>query len=569
MEKYITDMLYTLETTDDILICDRRSNDVTINLKKRTDYPVDQIYKIVKTSQTNNSVAIYPYGSDKFNECADSVLYISDASEVKLWNNGTCWQYDQETGYELAQKNSRDILYKTGYQDIQIDFVNLISASKNFQMKWFKDSLGALNVAFFDGKDVIRHVFEKEPEDDFIKWTRSELNNGTSITNNRIEGLKLTEITRVGTWVDTALPNVYTTQVGATFEGDVLGSEIWFNAYTDNRGGIWRFIIDNDLENPIDISIFATVATSSKKLVKVGLNPFESHNVKATFVGADPLNPPSGGTARGWARGDDANTDASARMLSGSFKSVLQNYDMLYYQSNRDFAFYSTYGGNSNFVPAHSGVGSAFKIDDPVYKIDDVVVDLTAIAEYNHLDCEKIEIIQHFYGRVNVTNVAEYWLNTIITKDGVITTKGKMKALVNYTVGGTSQAYNAMLPLVNGVTETAVTSQRAVKVTPKNNTTYRFADDLDESISVCGIDSTRKNLISAFSIDHIQKTSRQTESKERLDILWANMTSTSYMKIYNEAFSNVAVTTGYTHQWFTRHACAVIDNVYDTIISII
>lgn len=110
MEKYITDMLYTLETTDDILICDRRSNDVTINLKKRTDYPVDQIYTIVKTSQTNNSVAIYPYGSDKFNECADSVLYISDASEVKLWNNGTCWQYDQETGYELAQKNSREKL---------------------------------------------------------------------------------------------------------------------------------------------------------------------------------------------------------------------------------------------------------------------------------------------------------------------------------------------------------------------------------------------------------------------------------------------------------------------------
>lgn len=72
-----------------------------------------------------------------------------------------------------------------------------------------------------------------------------------------------------------------------------------------------------------------------------------------------------------------------------------------------------------------------------------------------------------------------------------------------------------------------------------------------------------------MSIDHIQKTNRQTEPKERLDILWAKMDSTRYMKIYNEAFSNVSVTTGYTHQWFTRHACAVIDGVYDTINSII
>ena len=457
------------------------------------------------------------------------------------------------------------IIKKNGYQQEQIDFVGFIEDKTKYSKKmYWKNSTDGFHVGLFSGNDVITHSFKKEPEDDFIKWIKTIIGNGASQTILQIKAMA--DLIRTGVWVDST-PTCYTAELGATFSASLYGSKLYFYHYSDNRGGVWRFVIDDG--EPIDISTWASVGTYVKGIIMDGLNPSVEHTVVATFMGDDPLNPPTGGISRGWLS-DDASYDTKRAVYSDLTGDT--NYGILTTDSNRDFAFFAKYGVDANFIPAHSGVGSVVKIADPVYTVDNVVVDINTLAIGNPVDWENsITIAQHFYGTVNVTNVAEFWLTTTITKDGTIKTDGKMQALVDFMIGpvGLPRGYAPMLPLNNGVLETVVSSFGETRVNSKDGVSSTFDNAYDETISVCGVDETRTDLISAFAIDHIAFTNRQREQKSTSDILWANNDPSLYLKVYNDVFTpETNLATGYVYRWHTRHSTAKIDNAYSQVLNL-
>jgi hypothetical protein len=111
-----------------------------------------------------------------------------------------------------------------------------------------------------------------------------------------------------GTYVTASQPNIYTVTAADSFKLDFVGSQLSFVSFRDNRGGVWRFTIDAGLPSQqiVDISTYsatsinpATNLAGATQLVASGLTD-APHTCTAVFQGADPQNPPSGGTARGW-----------------------------------------------------------------------------------------------------------------------------------------------------------------------------------------------------------------------------------------------------------------------------
>lgn len=113
-----------------------------------------------------------------------------------------------------------------------------------------------------------------------------------------------------GTYQATTAATSYTSQVGATATLTFYGTGLKFYSYTDNRGGIWSFSVDGG--TPVTISTYNSGVAAYRRHDVFPSGTFTKgvpHTVVATFTGADPLNPPSGGTARGWISRDSVTTD--------------------------------------------------------------------------------------------------------------------------------------------------------------------------------------------------------------------------------------------------------------------
>src|SRR5690606_3501509 len=103
-----------------------------------------------------------------------------------------------------------------------------------------------------------------------------------------------------GTWAATT-GNAYTGEIGATFSGSIRGDKIVFSSFCDYRGGIWEFIIDGDIDNPIILSTYKPSGQEGKydQVLKEGLEN-KNHTILATYKGNDPTNPSPVGNGRGW-----------------------------------------------------------------------------------------------------------------------------------------------------------------------------------------------------------------------------------------------------------------------------
>src|SRR5699024_3430402 len=162
-------------------------------------------------------------------------------------------------------------------------------------------------------------------------------------------------------------------QVGATFTKTMIGEKFEFNHYANNQGGIFEFIVDGDVENPVTVSTYSATTVSVKTSLIVEGLPFGEHTIVATFKGDDPDNPPSGdaGSSRGWV----AKRETSPKTYY-SYKTQLTNYriqDLLFAPSNKEFAFRTRKAGTAHayqFIPMHSGIGTAFKKVKPQFIAD-------------------------------------------------------------------------------------------------------------------------------------------------------------------------------------------------------
>jgi|GEM_PF-4767892 len=100
-----------------------------------------------------------------------------------------------------------------------------------------------------------------------------------------------------------SVPNHYANTVGQSMSFSFTGTGLRLNHYADNRGGIWRFVIDGG--PPIDISTYDAAGSTRATVVTDSLAMGE-HAVTMTFVGDDPVHAPVGGVSRAWYMYDPA-----------------------------------------------------------------------------------------------------------------------------------------------------------------------------------------------------------------------------------------------------------------------
>ena len=106
----------------------------------------------------------------------------------------------------------------------------------------------------------------------------------------------------IGNWNTSYPPSCYATTVGDTMKKEFIGDRIDFLSFGDNRGGVWEFILDENIENKVTVSTWQ--ATSGAKPLVTLFENLENkkHTLIGTFKGDEPQNPPSSGTgtSRGW-----------------------------------------------------------------------------------------------------------------------------------------------------------------------------------------------------------------------------------------------------------------------------
>lgn len=114
-----------------------------------------------------------------------------------------------------------------------------------------------------------------------------------------------------GGWQNTAAENPYAGTTGDTFTFSFTGTGFDLRSYVDNRGGAWKVTVDGVDRG--QISVWNSTATWDTRTGPRGLHQ-GFHTVVMTFVGADGVNAPTGGVARGWIARTIAATPTGANL---------------------------------------------------------------------------------------------------------------------------------------------------------------------------------------------------------------------------------------------------------------
>lgn len=217
--------------------------------------------------------------------------------------------------------------------------------------------IDATNYMFFD--------FIKDSNDDYIKLGEvgyCKLANNYSLLSN-------TNGTLIGTF-NTGTSNSYTTTVGSRIELTFTGSSIDFKHFSDNRGGVWNFLLSNGLT--YSLSTYSSISLSKTTKIFDNLT-FGTYTVTATFAGADPLNPPTGGVARGWFVYSAINPSFTTFSLYDYGLTQVNRKLILNGSSNKEFAI-TVKTNNSlvaeQWIPQHTTFGTVF--GTAIFKINNL-----------------------------------------------------------------------------------------------------------------------------------------------------------------------------------------------------
>ena len=478
---------------------------------------------------------------------ADKDAVIANAtvdSEVILARGGkaTLGQRLDETTAQLAE---------TVTFSNQTHFVDVLKNMQSFNTMTFQnESSNKYSLMLESGEKYIKYQFVKDINDDFIKLNHGKIGS-INIATNAVPPDNTT-----GSW-NRASSNQYAVDVGGTFSAVVEGSSIDFFYYSDDRGGIWEFIVDGNEGNPINISTFSRVARRKFSTIIDGLAD-EEHHVLATFKGADPKHPPRGGVPRGWAYvvspGNPLNT-----LIGYGDKQYTEEGEALAEASNKEMAFRVSQGGTTYWIPDH-GTGTAFNASPPKFILDGTSFDVSQLGSSDSLECEYFELIQDIYGKTPDTgNFLRIRLTSKIDKSGVVDFFGTMEVLEPFWI---TAGYPAMMP-TSALFDEFVTGIGNVKVNNGDNSEDMYPEEKNLVYSVAAISSANKNLFSAIQVEAPAKTLRQgkegTPNEGGSLYLWKRE---SAPKIYFRAFTGHDVEVGEDYSWRARFLIGKIKDVY-------
>lgn len=257
---------------------------------------------------------------------------------------------------------------------------------------------------------------------------------------------------RIGVFNDTYLPTSYTTEIGAKVSWKLLTgiTSLFFYAFKDNRGGIWEFKLYycGEVIATKQISVFNSTAVNQTHELFTGLNSNFLYNLVAEFKGADPSNPPSDGTGRGWINVEKNTTPNS--LQKGCEVGYLENEDeILYSESNKDFAFQLKREGQTyerTFIPMHEGIQVTFPTEELKILADGI--DVRSKLQRFESICIKnsLEFIQTVQFKIPFDSLylATMTVRYIFYKDGVVEIRNTFTALEDLRI---DIGYTNMFPV--------------------------------------------------------------------------------------------------------------------------
>jgi len=452
----------------------------------------------------------------------------------------------------------------------QIDYVEKLTPSLSYdEIQISKSSATAISVSNFN-KVSGRHltnVFSKNANDDY--WILSDSYVGGTAYSELAKEYKNYEL--VSGTIDTQYATHWATK-GAKIKVTISGSEIYFRRFADNRGGLWRFIIDGDTANPIDVSVYkATSGTDDVKLK--GSLEDKTHLIEAEFMGDDPANVPSTGTgnSRGWLS-YHATIDTSK-----TFRAMFNNLNITKEKtlnsalSNKDFAILCRKAGTTDefhFVPEHNAKGTAFKIVEPQFLLDGKLLNLTTMQIGVKVIGKQFTLLQSVYGRhpISGENLLRIDSTHDIKLNSTTHLMGKVSALVDVEI---KDAYFLMLPVMNEVARRLKTSRYNSYPTIKNDGTQTvLTAEQDDTTSYVYTSDINTNLFSALTIRDAFRSLR-TGQPSKFPVgqtMWNEHRANSTMqKLYNSIYRYGTLPAGQELYYDGTYLSGEIPNVHNLI----
>ena len=455
----------------------------------------------------------------------------------------------------------------------QVDFVSdlqkLSSHDKNMNIEivYGSSQMFNVNIRSTDKKGVA-YQFLKNSNDDYIIQYGSFVGNIEEISAV-IETGNYQKST--GSINNTNYPNNFTFEVGTTIEYEFYGTRIDYYSYVDDRGGIWEFelISGSSAGRTKKISVWNETSAYEYQTLFDNLE-YGRHRVKGTFKGADPNHAPSYGDARGWIYVGGKRPQDTYRtfyVYDDTFR-INKTHDVLYSASNKEFAFEVRPAGsteNFQYVPQHSGIGTAFKMKEAKLMADGKPIEF--IGGTTTPNVETMQLIQKVHGvDPSQPNNPLMEITTYHTiKDGVLSISGSIKFLRNTEI---NNAYTMMFPYWVSYAKKILTSMgNTYEVIPADPKITEFIPekDLNKSFLILNDSDTddRMRTALAMTIDNFTQTMRVGEQGAAGDDTRIEHRTPIIGKIYLQQFKQITVPAGFEYKFDGRFTTAIIDEIKD------
>lgn len=438
----------------------------------------------------------------------------------------------QEVTAQLAQVSRKEI-----------DFVRLLREHNEVPNSLYTRIIGE---RYFEvvqpirGNIVARHIFRKNTNDDYIKYHTISIGETKNESGKNFDS-------KTGTWNTTTPPNYFTTEVGATFTVTFRGTGIDFQHYADNRGGVWEFNLNNG-EKIVQYSTYQSTAGDKRVNIFKNLEAGE-HTVVATFLGADPNNPPSDGTARGWVGYDLYGNRPEKKTVVVLDSVQATDIFMISPNSNKEFALNVRPNGLSAvWIPEHNNTPTTFAVEQMVFFDGKEITDWT--SEHFGNVAKNVKIIQKMVAK-HPDNpdspMAE--LITIHTINVLgVTVNVKINFLQPLSI---SSGYGPMLPADGRFATELITSLNNVydaTLTDYNETTLNENDRATSFAFVSQkTENNKNNFVLAMTILNPEKTLRYHQTDRRSEgVVW--LQGRDIQKLYTEVYDSTTVNAGDSYE---------------------
>lgn len=442
----------------------------------------------------------------------------------------------------------------------QVDFVDMVrdrTTYNSMRVKKSDNPYEAISVFLINGNNHISYDFKKNVNDDF--WIFNTAYTGKLKTS---EIYYETTASKTGNWSELSGANRFTTEVGATFTVNIKGERIELQHPTDNRGGLFKIVINNDVNSPVIVSTYSEDFEVTSTLIAEGLDPESTHRIVGEFIGDDPNNPPEGGNSRGWIR-DSTGNPRNYTVIGGFIDngSYLDNTMMLGYGSNKEFALNFEVDGERYWFPEHNNVGTAFEIDSFKLILDGKQINLDDMELNRSVLVDNLQFVQKVVCRFpNVSNdLAELEITHNINKNGVVSIIGKVKFLTDVFV---RNGYTMMLPLVQDTIKQLVSSIGGSLTSKGDESLTYFNEEMDRTHSFAGVDDRNPDYITAMSFDYPLKTLRYgKEGRGDINNFFYYHERKNYPKLYALIFNDYNAKKDEVYKFSGRYVIGQINNI--------